>query len=70
MKLKLNVYIADGETIGDAINAMVNQIGQGQQKGYIEEYPFYSGNWVIEPDTTPKYADADLDDLSQIPFGR
>ena len=70
MKLKLNVYIADGETIGDAINAMVNQIGQGQQKGYIEEYPFYSGNWVIEPDSTPLYSDADLDDLSQIPFGR
>jgi len=70
MKLKLNVYIADGETIGDAINAMVDQIGQGQKKGYIEEYPFYSGNWVIEPDSTPLYSDADLDDLSQIPFGR
>jgi predicted phage-related endonuclease len=51
MKLKLNVYIADKETIGDAINAMVKQIGQGLQEGYIEEYPFYSGNWVIEPDT-------------------
>jgi hypothetical protein len=69
MKLKANLFATDGYSLGEAIQAMVSQIGQGNTQGWVEDYPSYGGSWSIENDQ-PKYSADDLDDLSQIPFGR
>ena len=69
MKLKANLFATDGYNLGEAIQAMVQQIGQGNTQGWVEDYPAYGGSWSIEDDR-PKYSDEDLDDLSKIPFGR
>jgi len=69
MKLKANLFASDGAALGDAIQAMIDQIGSGNNQGWIEKYPSYGGSWSIETDR-PNYSQDDLDDLSQIPFGR
>lgn len=69
LKLRANLFAADGYDLGEAITAMVDQIGQGRTSGVVEQFPNYGGSWSIESDQ-PKYSDEDLDDLSQIPFGR
>jgi hypothetical protein len=69
LKLKANLFAVDGFALGEAITAMVDQIGQGSKQGYVEDYPSYGGSWSIETDQI-KYTDDDLDDLSKIPFGR
>ena len=70
LKLKMNLFAEDGDALGEAINAVVTQIGFGNQSGTIEKYPLYGGSWSIENDKPAKYSDEELDDLSTIPFGR
>jgi hypothetical protein len=69
LKLKSNLFAKDGAALGDAIQAMIDQIGSGNNQGWIEKFPLYGGSWSIEPDQ-PRYSDAELDDLSTIPFGK
>lgn len=69
MKLKANLFAENGAALGDAIQAMIDQIGSGNNQGYVEKYPSYGGSWSIETDRQ-QYSDHDLDDLSTIPFGR
>lgn len=70
MKFKANFYAKDANDLADVLQKMLDQIGCGNSNGFIEHFPNYAGAWSIEPTEHERYSDAELDDLSTIPFGR
>jgi len=69
MKLKANLFASNAQDMSAALEALSIQIRSGNSQGWIESYPSYGGSWSIDNEQ-PKYSDEDLDDLTQIPFGR
>jgi|GEM_PF-5919242 len=70
MIFKAHFYVTDTESLVGLLDTIKAQVLAGQQGEYTEQYPFYSGDWAINPSGKLRYSQDELDDLSTIPFGR